>query len=146
MKNLFYWPLVFCLAFCFSACSSANRKDNEVRMKLSADSSAVELHNLPAAVLRKFQGSIPDNVQWKNLFAVYAEPADESLRDFQPALEGKYVLVRQAVIFVPAVKFQKSQAYFARCYAGGIVTDPLELVLSQKLPSARKPLEFRFKF
>ena len=146
LKNLFHIILIIFLIF--YGCSQAERKqtsDRGLSLRLSADSSAVELFNIPVHIIEEFRSDSLETSQWENFFAVYEEPADPELRDLQKALEGAYEIRDSLVRFMPSAAFKKGGIYFARCYAKKLLQEPQDLISSRKLPYTEASVEYKFR-
>lgn len=146
LKNLFHITIIFFLTF--NSCKQEKIKEStssDMLIRLSADSTAIELHNIPAYIIDEFQADSLQNSQWENFFAVYEDIPDHEMRDFQPALEGSYVIVDGLVRFKPGADFRKEASYFARCYTKSLLREPQNIISSRKLFSTGEFIEYRFK-
>jgi len=117
----------------------------EVQIRLSADSSRVELHRVRPDVLDYLQSDSMDEKKWQSFFSVYHTPADAEVRDFQRPLAGSYRVQDSTIFFVPEKKFEKDSLYFARCYSRQIMDEPSDLVMGRKLSVAQDFVEFEFR-
>lgn len=130
------------------SCSERRSTDipaDTIKIKLSSDSSAIELTNVPAYIIDKFISDSLDYSQWSNFFAVYEESKDAEMRDFQPPISGTYRIEEQKIIFRPDSVFSKGKSYFSRCYTKLILRSPEDILSSGKLSAADNYTEFRFK-
>lgn len=116
-----------------------------IKIKLSTDSSAIELTNVPDYIIDEFISDSLDYSQWSNFFAVYEESKDAWMRDFQPAISGTYHIEGNKIIFRPDSVFSKGKSYFSRCYTKLLLRSPEDILSSGKLPAADNFTEFRFK-
>ena len=146
-ENLFHIMLI-----CFLTLGACNRKEAEngalerVRFSLSADSSSVEVHKLPADVLDFLQADTLSEKQWQAFFGVYRQPVDAELKDFQKPLSGSYRLQDSLIIFSPSEDFRKDSVYFARFYKRNILVKPSDVILGDRGLSAETDvIEFDFK-
>lgn len=145
MKNLFYIMLIIFLASV--GCGPAQDRINAstgVRIALSADSTSVELQNISSYAIAEFRADSLGTEQWKDFFAVYEEPADKEMRDFQDALDGSYLVLDSLVQFTPAAGFKKGQAYFSRCYTRELMQEPEDIISQRDLSPAGDFLEYKF--
>lgn len=145
VKNLFHLMTIIFLTF--SACSRNNdveEVDNGLKIRLTADSSSVELYHIPLQVIDELRSESLQYEQWQNFFAVYEETADPDMRDFQPALSGSYALQDSMVVFKPDTVFQKGTAYFSRCYTREILTEPENILSKRDLSPTEDFIEYRF--
>ncbi len=146
LKNLFHITIFFFLTF--NSCKQEKIKENAssaMQIRLSADNTAIELHNIPAYIIDEFQADSLQNSQWENFFAVYEDIPDPEMRDFQPALLGSYVIVDGLVRFTPGSDFRKGTSYFARCYTKSLLREPQDIISSRKLFSTGDFIEYQFK-
>lgn len=143
-----YKGFLFCLVgiLAISACQNRTGLDNELdlQVRLSPDSSAVMLKNMPAELLTFLQSDSLDTVFCKQFFAVYPETGDPDLRDLQKPLPGNYQLRDSALLFTPLVPFVKGQAYFVQVYPKNLQLNLLQLFKKEGLQSKSKPFEYKF--
>ncbi len=145
LKNLFYIPAIIFLTSL--GCGQAEKETNTgtgVRISLSADSSSVELQNIPAYAITEFLADSLGTEQWKDFFAVYEEPSDQEMRDFQNAVDGSYLVMDSIVRFTPAGGFKKGQPYFSRCYTRELMQEPEDIISTRDLSPTDGFLEFKF--
>jgi hypothetical protein len=145
LKNLFHISIIIFLTF--NACNRPEKEekaDNGLKMRISADSSAVELYHIPQQVTDQFKSDSLKTEHWQNFFAVYEEPEDPEMRDFQPPLEGSYQLSDTLVNFVPAAGFKRGLAYFSRCYTRELLEEPEDIISKRELSSTDGFLEYKF--
>jgi hypothetical protein len=117
---------------------------NNLIIRLNPDSSSIELIGLASPVLEELRtDSLPDSL-WTNFFAVYEEPEDPEMRDFQPALEGMYTIEEEKVRFKPKDKFIEKQLYFARCYTKLLLQDAEDLIETRELFISDGFTEYKF--
>ncbi len=145
-ENLFHIMLIIFLTF-YGCGQNEKKNDPETGMliRLTADSTAVELYNIPGYVVEEFLADSLNESLWTNFFAVYEETSDPELRDLQPALEGSYEIRDRRVQFYPAGGFRKGILYFARCYTKNLLQQPQDLISSRKLFSSEGFIEFKFR-
>ena len=145
LKNLFHIILIIFLTF--YGCSQAERKqtsDKGLSLRLSADSTAVELFNIPVHIIEEFRSDSLEASQWKNFFAVYEEPADPEMRDYQAAIDGSYTVTDSLVEFIPTNGFVKGRSYFSRCYTKYILEEPEDIISKRDLSPTDGFLEYKF--
>ncbi len=121
-----------------------NKASTGVRIALSADSTSVELQNIPSYAIAEFRADSLGTEQWKDFFAVYEEPSDEEMRDFQDAVDGTYLVLDSLVRFLPAGGFKKGQPYFSRCYTRELMQEPEDIIAKRDLSPTDGFLEFQF--
>ncbi len=145
LKNLFHISAFFLILF--SSCKHEkihDRTQNNLIIRLNSDSSSIELLGLASPVLEELRtDSLPDSL-WTNFFAVYEEPQDPEMRDFQPALEGIYTLEEGKVRFKPKGNFRENQFYFARCYTKLLLQDAEDLIETRELFISDGFTEYKF--
>ena len=147
VENLFHIiSFIFLIASgCKPPVQSANNSTSLV-IRLSQDSSAVELHGVPAEVLADFKYDSLTEKEWNSFFAIYNVPADPELRDIERPVKGSYVIKDSIVNFTPAEPFHKKQSYFVQCYARKLFVEPEDIIKSRKLPSRNSVQEVVFDF
>lgn len=144
--------ILFCLGLflssMFTGCQNTTESKNalDLDIRLSPDSSSIWIKNLPAELLSEMQNNSGDTILWKQLMAVYAEPADADLRDFQQALPGTYRLNNQQAEFTPRQPFKKGQAYFVLVYPRNLQLNLLSLLQKNSRQNQEKPLEYKFRY
>jgi hypothetical protein len=146
-ENLFHIMLICFLGL--TACKGKQREDlprQQVRLSLSADSSAVELHGLPADVLESLGTDSLGEKQWQSFFGVYSDPGDPELKDLQRPVSGSYSVKDSIISFVPAEEFEKDSLYFTRFYSRYILDKPSDVIMGEGGISAQaEVVEFVFK-
>ena len=147
VENLFHIiSFIFLIASgCKPPVQSANNSTLLV-IRLSPDSSAVELRGVPSEVLADFKSDSLTEKEWNSFFAIYKVPADSELRDIERPLKGIYVIKDSIVNFTPAEPFHKNQSYFVQCYARKLFVVPEDIIKSRKLPSRSSVQEETFDF
>lgn len=147
LNNLFHILAIIFLFFIL-ACKQQDKKEssiNSLLITLSADSSALELKGIPVDALEELQSdSLPDSL-WVNFFAVYEEPSDYEMRDFQPALAGTYLIADSLIRFKPNEEFKSGIAYFSRSYTKMLLNDPEDLLKRRELFSSDGFIEYKFR-
>ena len=147
VENLFHIILfIFIIA---SGCKPPAQSTNNstfLIIRLSPDSSAVELHGVPAEVLADFKSDSLTEKEWNSFFAIYKVPADPELRDIERPVTGVYQVKDSVVNFTPKDPFLKKQSYFVQCYARKLFVEPEDIVKSRKLPSRNSVQEVVFNF
>jgi hypothetical protein len=145
LKNLFHISAFFLILF--NSCKHEMVQEstqNNLIIRLNPDSSSIELIGLASPVLEELRtDSLPDSL-WTNFFAVYEEPEDPEMRDFQPALEGMYTIEEEKVRFKPKDKFIEKQLYFARCYTKLLLQDAEDLIETRELFISDGFTEYKF--
>ncbi len=138
---LFIFPILY-------ACkqSAKETSDTGIVIQVSADSTGVELHNIPSFILNNFKTDSLAQHKWKSFFAVYEDPKDSELRDIQSPLKGTYTAKDSLIIFIPHAGFKKNQKYFAECYTKEILLKSQNLFESKKLMSSGGFIEYKFQF
>lgn len=134
--------------FLVAACQSkptAPSLANQVQIRLSADSSSVELHAVRPDVVDYLKSDSIGLKEWQSFFSVYPAPADPEMRDFQRPLPGSYRVRDTTIVFIPNEQFEKDSLYFVRCYSRQIMDEPSDLVMGEKLSVATEFVEFEFK-
>ncbi|WP_026897273.1 hypothetical protein [Daejeonella oryzae] len=147
VENLFYIILFIFLSL--NGCLPSETADDNSTLlviKLSQDSSSVELHGIPADVLADFKADSLTEKEWNSFFAVYLEPANPELREIQRPLKGTYQVIGSMVSFTPLEFFQKKHSYFVHCYARKLFVEPADIIKSGKLPSKNSVQEVVFDF
>src|SRR6476660_4654480 len=115
LKHLFYIKaIIFLTLLGCGGAETPKTANSGMKMSLSADSSAVEVYNIPLNITEELRADSLGTEQWKDFFAVYEETTDKEMRDFQPALDGSYNVTDSLVEFIPAGSFTKGKAYFSR--------------------------------
>lgn len=148
VANLVHRILVIISLLLLMACQSkpsAPSVTGKVQIRLSADSSAVELHGVRPDVIEYLQSDSIGEKEWQSFFSVYPAPEDPELRDLQRPLPGNYLIRDTTIVFIPEEKFEKDSLYFARCYSRQIMDEPSDLVMGRKLPAGAEFVEFDFK-
>jgi len=145
LKNLFYISVIIFLTY--YGCGPAEKEikaNTGVRIELSRDSSAVELQRIPSYAIKEFLADSMETQQWQNFFAVYEEPLDKEMRDFQPAIEGDYLVKDSLVSFIPTIGFKKGISYFSRCYTRELMQEPEDILATRDLSPTDDFLEYKF--
>lgn len=146
LKNLFHIiAIIFLTLF---ACRQDKLKEgasNDLKIRLSVDSTAIELYNVSAQIIHELQADSLEKSQWINFLAVYEDTSDQELRDFQPALDGTYTMVNNLIRFMPSKEFINGKLYFARCYTKILLREPRDIISGQKLSSSGGFIEYKFK-
>jgi len=146
LKNLFYIPAIILLTLSGCGQTETTKTANSgIKIRLSSDSSSVELHNIPLNITEELRADSMEADRWKDFFAVYEETSDKEMRDFQSAIDGDYTVKDSLVEFIPAKGFTKGKAYFSRCYTKDILEEPEDIISKRDLSPADGYLEFRFK-
>ncbi|MFM6976064.1 MAG: hypothetical protein ACKOW2_04385 [Sphingobacteriaceae bacterium] len=104
------------------------------------------IKQLPAELLANLHTNASDTLIWKQFFAVYAEPKDPDLRDFQQPLAGSYQVLEDGVSFKPQTPFKKGQTYFVLVYALNLELNLLDMFQKNGIKSRKKPLEYKFRY
>jgi len=145
LKNLFHISVIFLILF--NSCKQElvqESAQNKLIISLNPDSSSIELTGLASTVLEELRtDSLPDSL-WTNFFAVYEEPVDPEMRDFQPALEGIYTIEEESIRFKPKDNFRQNQLYFARCYTKLLLQDAEDLIETRELFISDGITEYKF--
>ena len=145
LKNLFHIPAIIFLTL--SGCGSADTvktANSGIKIRLSPDSSSVELYDIRMNILEELRADSLENDQWKDFFAVYEETDDVEMRDFQNAIEGSYTVGDSMVVFVPKNGFTKGKPYFSRCYTKDILEEPEDIISTRDLSPTDGFLEYKF--
>ncbi len=146
MKNVFYFML-FIFSICYACRQSAPKTPaTGIIIKISADSTGIELRNIPSFITDNFNTDTLEQRKWKNFFAIYEEPNDPELRDIQPPVKGTYSVKNDLITFIPDSSFKKGQKYFAMCYAKKMLLEPQNLLKSRKILSTGGFIEYKFRF
>ena len=143
-KILFHISLIFFLTLHACRSDEVRQQPEDMGIRLSPDSSALELYNVPDHITEQLSADSLNSEQWKNFFACYPEPADSDLRDFQHPLDGSYMVRDSVFSFIPADTLAKGQAYFARCYTRQLLRKPQDIIAKRKLSSSEGFIEYRF--
>ena len=144
-ENLFHIIL-----FSFLVLTSCSGKQSpvalgsDVYINLSHDSSAIELHRISKDVLDYFRSENIKKKEWESFFAVYSNPIDEELRDFQPPIEGKYSIMDSLIIFKPETDFKPDSSYFARCYSHNLLSKPSDIMVGKNFTGQKPVAELIF--
>lgn len=145
MKNLFYiLSIIFLTASACGGLRDENPTSAGVRIALAGDSASVELQNVPAYAIAEFRADSLGAGQWKDFFAVYEEPSDKDMRDFQDPLEGSYLVLDSVIRFTPAAGFVKGRAYFSRCYNREVLQEAEDLLAKRDISPDEDFLELKF--
>ena len=145
MKDLFHIILIIFITF--YGCSQKKqekRADQEMKIRLFADSSGIELYNISEQITNQFILDSIKNEQWKDFFAVYEETTDQEMRDFQNALDGYYTIKDSLVEFIPSAGFKKGTSYFSRCYTRELLQEPEDIISTRDLSPTDGFIEFKF--
>ena len=142
--------LLFCLflILAWSACQSPSVVENKLALeiRLSPDSSSVMINQIPAELLAELRENTSDSLLWKQFFAVYPEPEDPDMRDFQKALAGTYGILKDGVFFKPNQPFEKGQSYLVLVYAQNKGLNLADLFQKKPGMTDEKPLEYKFRY
>jgi len=89
-----------------------------VHISLINNNRSIKFTGLDYAIISEINR---DTVQgmWQGLAPVFRMPADTDMKDYQPAVNGKYKLIDSAVVFTPDTPFVKNQTYFVRYFEFG---------------------------
>jgi hypothetical protein len=146
LKHLFYInAIIFLTLLGCGGAETTKTANSGIRIRLSSDSSSVQLYNIPLNIVEELRADSMANDQWKDFFAVYEEIADKEMRDFQPAIEGSYAVRDSLVEFIPAEAFAKGKAYFSRCYTRDILEEPEDIISKRDLSPTDGFMEFKFR-
>lgn len=144
LKNLFHISIIILILF--HSCKQESAEEwpvNKLLIKLNSDSTEVELSGLADQALEELMtDSLPDSL-WANFFAVYEEPADPEMRDFQPALDGFYTINEGIIRFKPKNNFRNNRLYFARCYTKLLLQDTENLIETRELFNSNGYTEYK---
>lgn len=146
IENLFQFILISFLAV--TACNADTTTGvppQRMSLSLSADSSAVELRQVPEHILEYFQSDSLSQKEWQSFFSVYPDASNPELRGLQAAIAGRYVLHDSTIVFIPQEKFQKDSAYYARCYTRSLLATPSDIIKGKNISSDAEFIEFDFK-
>ncbi|QKJ32538.1 hypothetical protein HQ865_23165 [Mucilaginibacter mali] len=106
----------------------------------------IKATGLPVYMLNGIQrDSLPVDA-WQNLLLVCKMPADTDLRNYQPAIKGKYGISSGAITFTPDTPFKAGQTYFARYYHYDDKISGLDLVLHRRETGKATYTELIFKY
>jgi len=145
LKNLFHISVIILILF--NSCRQEvvqQSLQNKLIIRLNSDSSSVELAGLASPVLEELKSdSLPDSL-WTNFFAVYEDPNDPEMRDFQSAIEGTYTIEGELIRFKPKINFRRNQFYFARCYTKLLLQDAEDLIETRELFISDGFTEYKF--
>ncbi len=145
LKNLFHISIIILILF--NSCKQETVREStqtKLIIRLNPDSSSIELIGLANPVLEELRtDSLPDSL-WTNFFAVYEEPTDPEMRDFQPALEGIYTIEGELIRFKPKENFREKHFYFARCYTKLLLQDAEDLIETRELFISDGFTEYKF--
>ncbi|MHB1178281.1 MAG: hypothetical protein ACYCZO_08125 [Daejeonella sp.] len=145
MKYLFYnITTIFLTFYGCGLGESRKRTDPGMQIRLLADSTGVVLYNIPLQVTEEFKADSIKGEQWKDFFAVYEEPADPEMRDFQQAVDGSYTVKDASIEFIPAKDFEKGKSYFSRCYTRELMQEPEDIISTRDLSPTDSFLEYKF--
>ncbi len=146
LKNLFYIPAIIFLTLPGCGGTEAPKTANAgIRIRLSPDSSSVQLYNIPLNIAEELRADSMGTDQWQDFFAIYEEIADKEMRDFQPAIDGSYAVKDSLIEFIPANGFVKGKSYFSRSYAKDILEGAEDMISEGDLSPANDFMEFKFK-
>lgn len=112
---------------------------------LSSNNNSVELSGLSTDILEELRADSLKDAHWINFFAVYEEPSDPEMRDFQPFLEGTYLIEDSLIRFKPRSAFSSGAAYFARSYTGMLLLEEEDLLEKRELFSTDGFIEYKFR-
>lgn len=147
MNNLFQISAIIFL-FSSNACKQQDKKEKSFYsplITLSSDSSTLELSGLSTDILEELRSDSLTDTLWVNFFAVYEEPIDTEMRDFQPALQGNYHIEDSLIRFKPKGKFKSGNAYFSRSYTKMLLQDSEDLLKKRELFSSDGYIEYKFR-
>jgi hypothetical protein len=136
MKWLYLFVILFCLA-----CNGSPKQP--VQINFTADHKSVSFKRLDPAILNDMAR---DSVNWKEVFPVYAMPADPEDKGYQKPEPGVYTLTNGAIIFTPAAPFKKGQVYFTRILNYGSVHSIGSLIRNRNLLSPPNYTDLTFKY
>jgi len=131
-----------------NACKQQDKKESSFKslfITLSTDNSTVELSGLSTDILEELRSDSLTDSLWINFFAVYEEPADSEMRDFQPALVGNYHIEDSLIRFQPKNKFKSGVTYFSRSYTKMLLHDSEDLLKRHELFSSDGFIEYKFR-
>ncbi len=144
-KNLFYITAIIFLTLSGCGRTETSRiAGSGIRIRLSPDSSSVQLYNIPLNIAEELRADSMGIDQWKDFFAVYEETSDKEMRDFQPAIDGSYTVEDSLVEFNPAKGFVKGRSYFSRSYAKDILEGAEDIISEGDLSPTDGFLEYKF--
>lgn len=145
MKDLFH--IISIIFLTFYGCGGeekAKMANSGIKIRLSLDSSSVELYNIPLNIAEELSADSIGADQWKDFFAVYEETADKEMRDFQSAIDGSYTVKDSLVKFIPTKSFAKGKSYFSRCYTKDILEEPDDIISKRDFSPTDGFLEYKF--
>ncbi len=143
LRHLFYYLLIIFPLLVSCNQPPGNPRLSGIEMKLSADSTAVELAGIPDHVIDLLQADSLHEDIWKDFFAVYRDTSDAEMRDFLDPVPGSYYIRDGLIVFEPVPSLGRG-SFFARCYIRNLLEEPGDIIFQEGLPSAGSFLEYRF--
>ncbi len=145
MKYLFYnITTIFLTILGCGQAEDQKKVEPGMQIRLLADSTGLELYNIPLQVTQVFTADSMKNEQWKDFFAVYKETSDLEMRDFQNAVDGSYTVKDASIEFIPSKGFEKGSFYFSRCYTRELLQEPEDIISTRDLSPTDGFLEYKF--
>ncbi|MEJ7778045.1 MAG: hypothetical protein WKF68_00530 [Daejeonella sp.] len=145
MKHLFYNITIIFLTILGCGKGEEQKRTNPgMQIRLLADSTGLELYNIPLQVTKEFIADSIKSEQWKDFFAVYKDTSDLEMRDFQNAIDGSYTVKDGSIEFIPAKGFEKGSSYFSRCYIRELLQEPEDIISTRDLSPTDGFLEYKF--
>lgn len=135
---------IFIFTASLASCGKSPTKSDGIgalKINLNKDSTSVELAPLPEQ-LAELDKELSMDSLWYNFFAVYAEPENPEMRDFQEPIHGVYKITNKVLVFRPEVGFGPGR-YFARCYTPGVLEEPQDYITNDG--GEERFLELRFE-
>ena len=124
-KVLLIVPIILLI---LSSCQpkSNNQLEEEIAIRISSDSNAVEFSGFNPYILRELKTDSLSNKDWQHYFSIY-QKVDEDVQELQKPIPGIYLINKKSVSFKPNTSFVKGRTYLVELY----IQDPNPSVLNQ---------------
>jgi hypothetical protein len=127
-----------------AACQS--KPVDTIRISINHQQNSLKVTGVSATSLYGLRHDTLSLQAWQNLFPVYQMPADTDLRNYQPAISGKYALSGNIIVFKPDTPFVAGQTYFARYYHYDEHLSSIDMALNRRKPGETPYTELIFKY
>ncbi|MBD3747952.1 MAG: hypothetical protein IE931_00500 [Sphingobacteriales bacterium] len=114
---------------------SNNQLSDEIRVKISRDSSAILFSGIYPFILKELSADSLTDATWQHYFAIYPK-VDEDVQELQKPLKGDYEIQKGDILFKPEQAFEKGKNYLIELY----IQQPHSSIL-EELRSKVEPLQ-----
>jgi hypothetical protein len=127
-----------------AACRS--KPASNIQITVDHTHKAIKITGTSATVLYGIRHDTLTTEAWQALFPVYQMPADTEMRNYQPAIKGKYAINGAIISFMPDTPFRAGQTYFARYYNYDQPLSATDMALRTRKPGQIPFTELIFKY